>query len=211
MHKINKYSRIKKRSAILLPLFLLFITVKICPAQGDTLKTHAVNDTVILKKEAVLHSPRKAALYSTMLPGLGQVYNKKYWKVPVLYAGIAGLTYAIISTNNNYLNYRSAYRIRMDTIASTVDPYADKTSKTYLSTDELLNTTKYFHRWRDLSIFGAALLYVLNIVDATVDAHLFTFDVSDDLSLHVQPTWINTAGINNTRNSITGLSLHLNF
>lgn len=190
-------------------LFLLFSVTAAC-AQ-DTTKTSTAKDTVILKKEVVLHSPRKAAIYSTILPGLGQLYNKKYWKIPVLYAGIGGLTYAIIYNNNNYLDFRSAYRIRLDDDPKTIDPYADITSKDYQSTAELEANTKNFHRWRDLSIFGAALLYVLNIVDATVDAHLFTFDVSDNLTMHVQPAWITTAGINSYKSNVTGLSLRLNF
>jgi hypothetical protein len=204
------FRRIEKRFVILIHLLFLLLSVKVSPAQ-DTVKTSPAKDTMVLKKEAVLHSPKKAALYSTILPGLGQAYNKKYWKIPVLYAGIAGITYAIIYNNNNYLNYRNAYRERMDNDPTTIDPYSDKNSKYYLNDEYLLDITQYFHRWRDLSIFGATLLYVLNIVDATVDAHLFSFDVSDNLSLHFQPAWITTAGINRTANYITGLSLHLNF
>lgn len=210
MHNTGKYRCIKKKRAILINLLLLVVSLSTSYAQ-DTTKASKTKDTVILKQNVVLHSPRKASIYSTILPGLGQLYNKKYWKVPVLYAGIGGLTYAIISNNKNYLNYRSAYRIRMDGDATTIDPYADVNSKDYLSDKYLESVTKNFHRWRDLSIFGAALLYVLNIVDASVDAHLFSFDVSDDLSLHIRPAWITTAGINYSRRNVTGLSVHLNF
>lgn len=208
----------RKHNVILIQLFVWLFGIQVSFAQGDTTKISIAKDTVlrkdsvILKKETVVHSPRKAALYSTILPGLGQAYNKKYWKIPVLYAGIAGLTYSIIFYNNDYLHYRHEYRIRMDTIPSTIDLYADKNSKTYMSTEVLLANVKHAHRWRDLSIFGAALVYVLNIVDATVDAHLFSFDVSDDLSMRIQPIWINTtAGVNNWRSPVTGLSVHLNF
>jgi hypothetical protein len=210
MHKNNKYSFVKKRFQTVFQLFFLLFLIQSGSAQViDTLKTTGARDTVILKKQVVLHSPRKAALYSTMLPGLGQVYNKKYWKVGVLYAGLGALTYAIVANNKNYQLHRSAYRIRMDGDSTTIDEFADPASKEYMNDDFLLATTKGFHRWRDLSIFGAALVYVLNIVDASVDAHLFSFDVSDDLSLRVQPTYITTAGINRT--NLTGLSIRLNF
>lgn len=209
MHKNSKYGFDSK---ILFQLFFLLLVPPVMNAQViDTLKTTGPKDTVILKKTVIYHSPKQAALYSTMLPGLGQAYNKKYWKIPVLYACIGGITYSIIYNNNNYLTYRTAYRIRKDNDPSTVDEFADITSKNYLNDDNLLSLTKGYHRWRDLSIFGAALLYVLNIVDASVDAHLFLFDVSDNLSVNVQPVFITTAGINKPTVNMTGLSIHFNF
>ena len=192
----------------------MLLLTQIAPAQViDTLKTTTgPKDTVILKKEPVLHSPRKAALYSTMLPGLGQAYNKKYWKVGLVYACAGALTFFIIDNNNQYHRYRYAYRLRMDKDSSTVDEFGIPGSKNYRNDDYLLSYTKFYHRWRDLSIFGAALLYVLNIVDASVDAHLFSFDVSDDLSLRFQPTFISTASVNRMeRVNTTGLSLRLTF
>ena len=213
MHKKRKYGLIQTRFRFIVQLLFLLVSTSFVHAQViDTLKTTGPKDTVILKKELVKHSPRKAALYSTALPGLGQAYNKKYWKIPVLYACIGGLTYSIIYNNNNYITYRTAYRKRMDNDPTTIDEFAQVGTKNYLPDDYLLANTKGFHRWRDLSIFGAALLYVLNIVDATVDAHLFTFDVSDDLSLNVRPAFITTAGMNRTRSiNTTGLSVRLNF
>ncbi len=207
MHKKIKYSISKKKFLIAVRLvFLLALSGSAHAQVMDTLKTTGPRDTVILKKQINEPSPRKAAIYSTILPGLGQAYNKKYWKIPILYAGIAGLTYSIIYNNNNYLTYRSAYRIRKDTDPTTVDQFVG-----ILNDDYLLQYTKSFHRWRDLSIFGAALLYALNVVDATVDAHLSTFDVSDDLSLRIQPVFYTTAEINKPGVKITGLSVHLNF
>jgi hypothetical protein len=210
MHKKEKYCFIKKRFKTSLQLFFLFLSIHaVSSAQViDTVKTAGVHDTVILKKTVVLHSPKKASLYSTICPGLGQAYNKKYWKIPVLYAGFAGLGYSIYSNQKDYIRYRTAYRIRMDTDSTTTDEFV----KTIRNPDNLLKATKTLHRWRDLSIFGAALLYVLNIVDATVDAHLFSFDVSDDLSLNFQPAFFSTASITNKQPvNVTGLSIHLNF
>ena len=164
----------------------------------DTLR----NDTIPVIKITKYHSPKKAAILSAVLPGAGQVYNKKYWKVPLIYAGAAGLVYSFKFNQSRYLQYRNAYKFRIDADASTVDGYVGVYS------DDNLNTLqKYYHRYRDLTIIGFAVVYALNIVDASVDAHLFTFDVSDDLSMKVQPTFINTAGSNKYSTGI-GVSLH---
>lgn len=140
---------------------------------------------------------------STILPGAGQVYNKKYWKVPIIYAGAAGLAYSFQFNQSRYVKYRDAYKYRIDGDAATTDNYIG------IYSDDNLNTLqKYYHRYRDLTVIGFAALYALNIIDASVDAHLFTFDVSDDLTMKVEPTLINTAGMNNYT---TGLSLKLKF
>jgi hypothetical protein len=209
MHKKVKYCFSKKQFKTFLQLFFLFLSAHAASAQViDTVKTAGVHDTVILKKNVVPHSPRKASLYSAICPGLGQAYNKKYWKIPVLYAGFAGLGYSVYSNQKDYVRYRAAYRIRMDNDPATIDEFA----LTIKNNDRLLSATQTLHRWRDLSIFGTALLYLMNIVDATVDAHLFSFDVSDDLSLNFQPVSISTASLMNKQPvSVTGLSIHINF
>jgi hypothetical protein len=208
MHKKEQYCFIKKRFKTILQLFFLFLSVRAASAQViDTVKTAGVHDTVILKKTVVLHSPKKAALYSTVCPGLGQAYNKKYWKIPVLYAGFAGLGYAIYSNQKDYIRYRTAYRLRLDGDPATIDEFAYSIK----NADQLLGAVRTLHRWRDLSIFGTGLLYLMNIVDACVDAHLFSFDVSDDLSLNYQPVFISTASINKHPVNVAGLSIHINF
>jgi hypothetical protein len=208
MHKKEQYCFIKKRFKTVLQLFFLFLSVHAASAQViDTVKTVGVPDTVILKKTVVLHSPKKASLYSTMCPGLGQAYNKKYWKIPVLYAGFAGFGYLIYNNQKDYIRYRTAYRQRLDGDPATIDEFA----YTIKSADQLLGAVRTLHRWRDLSIFGTAMLYLMNIVDASVDAHLFSFDVSDDLSLNYQPVFISTASINKQPVNVTGLSIHINF
>lgn len=208
MHKVGKYGVTKIQYYIFVPFvcLLFFITTIQAQVTVDTTKTIRSKDTVILKKTAVLHSPRKAALYSTILPGLGQVYNRKYWKVPVIYAAAGALTYFIISNQKDYIMYRTAYRLRVDGDSTTIDQFADKYNES-----TLLTATQQTHKFRDLSIFGVTLLYLLNIVDASVDAHLFTFDVSDNLSLNVRPAFITTVGINTPKNNISGVSLHLTF
>jgi hypothetical protein len=151
---------------------------------GDTIRPAA-------KPAVKFHSPKKAALLSAALPGAGQVYNKKYWKLPVIYVGFAGLAYSFQFNQSRYVKYRNALKVRLDDDPATVDPYVDA-----YSDEDLTTLYQYYHRYRDLTVIGAAALYLLNIVDAAVDAHLFTFNVSDDLSINLHPTLINTAGTN---------------
>lgn len=169
-------------------------------------KKEPINDTtntVVTIKKGVSHSPKKAALLSTILPGAGQVYNKKYWKLPIIYAGAAGLAYSFQFNQSRYVKYRDAYKYRIDNDASTTDDYIG------IYSDDNLNTLqKYYHRYRDLTVIGFAALYALNIIDASVDAHLFTFDVSDNLSMKVEPTLINTVGMNNYTG---GINLRIRF
>lgn len=137
-------------------------------------------DTLV--KAPKVHSPKKAAIYSAVLPGLGQAYNRKYWKIPVIYVGFAGLGYAVYYTNNNYQEFRQAYALRLDTIIT------NDTHPLY-STSGLQLTRDAWHRNRDLSIVGCLALYTLQVIDATVDAHLYKFDekINDKLSLQLEP------------------------
>ncbi|MES2138353.1 MAG: DUF5683 domain-containing protein [Bacteroidota bacterium] len=154
------------------------------------------------KAKPAYHSPKTSALMSTIIPGLGQVYNKKYWKVPVIYAGLGGLAYSINQNQKKYSRYIEAYKFRIDGDSLTIDNFPRYS-------DENLNTLQqYYKRFRNLSVIGFTLIYVMNIVDASVDAHMFTFDVSDDLSFHIQPTLLNIA---NAKNYTTGLSLNITF
>jgi hypothetical protein len=133
------------------------------------------------RPKLVARDPKKAAIMSACLPGLGQAYNKKYWKIPIIYAGLGGLGYGIYFNHNYYKKYSNALRIRYDDDVSTVDPY------TSFSDDNLVTLKRTYQRWRDLCIIGSAALYTLNVIDAVVDAHLSSFDVSDDLSIHFRP------------------------
>ena len=127
-----------------------------------------------------LSKPGRAALYSAILPGAGQVYNKQYWKVPVIYAVGGVLGYFIIDNNNEYQEYRTSY------LAST-NPNSGLVITRAGSSSTLLNFRNYYRRNRDLSIILAVLAYGMNIMEANVAAHLREFDISDDLSLHWQP------------------------
>lgn len=130
------------------------------------------------------HSPRKACYYSAVLPGLGQIYNRKYWKVPIIYAGAIGLIYSIQFSNSYYKEYlgyyNRAYSLDSATKVNYNGPY--KNSPQYL-----LLLKDYYRRNRDLSIICFGLLYAMNIIDAYVDAQLFNFDISDKLTMELNP------------------------
>ena len=189
---------------------MLFFTLHISAQVKDSTlvtlsKDSLLKDTSSLVKINVkqIHSAKKAALLSVAFPGAGQIYNKKYWKLPIIYAGAAGLIYSLQFNHSRYVKYRNAYKYRIDNDATTVDGYVG------IYSDDNLNTLqKYYHRYRDLTVIGFAALYALNIIDASVDAHLFTFNVSDDLSLNIQPTLINTLG---SYKYTTGINVSMSF
>ncbi len=122
-------------------------------------------------------SPKKAALYSAILPGAGQVYTKKYWKVPIVYGGLVTSFYFITENNSKYIEYREAALLSHETGENQLG----------YSYSELKTLKEHYRRNRDLSYFSFVGVYILNIVDASVNAHLFSFDVSDDISMNIQP------------------------
>lgn len=158
-------------------VILLTINVKAQFPKKDTLPP----DT--LKLELIKpHSPNKAALFSAIIPGLGQAYNKKYWKMPIVYATIGTTLYFGISSQRNFNKYREAYRLRLDNDPNTIDEFDG-----ILSDSGIEGNIDFYQRNRDLSFILAGLFYVLNIVDAAVDAHLFHFPKNDNLSFNLQP------------------------
>ena len=140
-----------------------------------------VADSTLTKK----HSPKKAALMSAVLPGLGQVYNQKYWKVPLIYALGGTLIYFASQSSNSYNKYRETLITRIDSTYNGTDhfPEIPNVEPNSAIQEEMERTRKNM----ELAIIGTVLVYMLQIVDATVDAHLKYFDVSDDLSLMVKP------------------------
>ncbi len=143
-------------------------------------KEAAIPDTTFLRQ----HSPHRATFYSAVLPGLGQIYNQKYWKVPVIYAGFGGLIYYAGYNNFVYNKYKSAYEVKLR-IANGDTSLEDEYS--YLTTTAVSNLKDSWRRYRDLCFIGIGLLYVAQIIDADVDAHLFDYDISEDLSMRVEP------------------------
>lgn len=131
----------------------------------------------------VKHSPKKATLLSTFLPGAGQAYNKKYWKMPIIYAAGGTAVYGIIFYSKQYNDFKSAYNERITTGSNVDDVY------NRFQTPTLKNFRDSYRYYRDLSYIGLGAVYILQIVDAAVDAHFFDFKITDDLSLNVQPTY----------------------
>jgi hypothetical protein len=156
-------------------------------AQNDSITVSkevkiVIEDTVLQKKEAYDPlAPTRAAFYSAALPGLGQAYNKKYWKIPVIYAGIAAGVYFYIQSDNDYDRFRDAYKRRL--AGFTDDEFFGTGTTAAISNDRLIDAQRSAQRNKDVSVIVSLVFYLLNIVDANVDAHLRQFDVSEDLSI----------------------------
>ena len=149
--------------------------------------------STLIAQESVVKIPKRAGLYSAILPGAGQVYAKKYWKVPIIYAGLIISAYYIKENHNLYDLYKQTYINRWE--GNRTDEF------TYSDTD-LRTLTEYYRRNAEVSALLFTLTYVLNIVDASVSAHLFNYDVSEDISLHIQPIYM-------AKENASGLSLSI--
>mgnify|MGYP000976669704 CR=1 FL=1 len=151
-------------------------------------------DSIKIKKPIIEHSPRKATIYSAVLPGLGQIYNRKYWKLPLIYGGFATFGYFINFNNDQYIKYRSAYADFSDDDPNTKSYEKLDAYPAYLKQDKLsqfktaLKSAKDgARRNRDLVVISTAVFYAANIIDASVDAHFFNFDIGDDLTINWIP------------------------
>ena len=133
------------------------------------------------------HSPTKAAIMSACLPGLGQIYNRKWWKVPIVYAGLGGLGYMAYNNYYEYSSYRNAYKFKTSNHEEvTLSQYELELANKY--SDGQLQTYKDSYQ-RNFELFTIITVawYGLNILDACVDGHLYSYDISDDLSLSIDP------------------------
>ncbi|NNC85304.1 MAG: hypothetical protein HKN75_04425 [Bacteroidia bacterium] len=179
-----------------LPAIKILFLVLLCGASYNSfaqLDTTGTAEEYKIKK----HSPTKATLLSVVLPGSGQIYNKKYWKAPIVYGGLAAFTIATIDNDDKYQLYRDEYVYRLNNNDST-----SNSNLANFPTDVIQSRRDIFRRNRDISIISLSLVYVLQIVDAHVDAHLFEFNVDENLSLNIQPQMMPI------QNSLhTGLSL----
>ncbi|MBL0911980.1 MAG: hypothetical protein IBJ09_06360 [Bacteroidia bacterium] len=156
----------------------------------DTVKTGNMvitADTVAakgpkIKKIRPPRDPVKATWMAVGLPGLGQIYNRRYWKLPIVYGAFAGASYFLATNQINFARARNSYRGKILIPGYTVHPDYANYSKEQIATER-----DYYRRNRDIAIGVMAGVYLLQIVDAVVDAHLSTFDVSNDLSFQVRP------------------------
>ncbi|MBV1924840.1 MAG: hypothetical protein KUG68_12520 [Flavobacteriaceae bacterium] len=170
----------------LLIILLLCAVVFSSAQESDSLSVKKeeiviAKDSDLIKEPYDPLTPSKAAFYSAVLPGLGQAYNKKYWKIPIIYAGIATGVYFHIQNDKEYDRFRNAYKRRL--AGFTDDEFYGEGTSPLVSTDRLIDAQKSAQRNKDLSIVMSLVFYLVNIIDANVDAHLRQYNVSDDLSL----------------------------
>lgn len=150
----------------------------------------------LMEVPAFKPTPTKAVIYSAIFPGLGQIYNRKYWKLPLVYGAFMGCAYAISWNNRNYQDYLQGYKdilsddpminnSWMNFMPANGDPEEYVTNANFK--DQLKRSKDYYRRYRDLSIIITVGVYFITMIDAYVDAQLFDFDISPDLSLRVEP------------------------
>ncbi|MBL87796.1 MAG: hypothetical protein CMO82_14225 [Winogradskyella sp.] len=181
---------------------LCFISISFSSAQvendstsvGLDKETVLIDNALIEKKEIDPLRPSKAAFYSAILPGAGQFYNKKYWKIPIVWGAIGTGVYFYIRNDKQYDRYRDAYKRRL--AGFTDDEFSDANGNPLISNDGLIRAQQQFRRNKEVSLLVTIGLYALNIIDANVDAHLLQFNVDENLSLspHYQYNQIENSG-----------------
>ena len=192
----------------LLMLVFILLPTQFISAQIESdsifLKDANIAVEIDTSKIDILHSPKKAGWLS-VLPGLGQAYNKKYWKIPIIYAALLTNTYFLVKNNQEYIKYRDAYIMRIDEDPETIDDFPNYT------TENLRVLKNQYWKYRDLNLIIMAGIYTLNILDAVVDAHFYTYDIGDDLSLRITPVVVPSLGFGSRHSAYTGLSFSLSF
>ena len=205
----------------LLTIVVVLLTTVVCQAQqADStlvvMDSLAVSDarillpddstSVVVKKEKIRRdwstwrpNPKRALWLALVLPGAGQIYNRKYWKLPIFYGGFIGCLYALSWNNTMYKDYSQAYLDISDNDPSTASYNkflhlgVEINSSNEARYRDLFRSRKdKYRRWRDMSVIAMVVVYALSVIDAYVDAELSEFDISKDLSLRVQPTAIPT-------------------
>jgi hypothetical protein len=140
-----------------------------------------IENETLTKKAIDPLRPSKAAFYSAILPGLGQVYNKRYWKVPIVWGAIGAGVYFYVNNDQQFDRYRDAYKRRLAGFKD--DEFYGPNDSPFISDDGLIRAQQQFRRNKEISILVTLGLYALNIIDANVDAHLLQFNVDQNLSL----------------------------
>ena len=190
------FSFAQKNIKTITPVDTTPVTTKIIAEKKIDATKEIKKDTTVKK-----HSPKIAATRSAMFPGLGQIYNKKYWKLPIVYGAMGVSTYIFLDNIKTYREYRFAYNARYK--ASLPAPRTD--SADYFKLDNIYKIIQpesiraarnKFRQYVDYSVLFFILMWGLNVVDATVDAHLQSFDVSPNLSLSIEPGRSQMAGTN---------------
>lgn len=171
------------------------------PAYPVKQNKEARNDSVPEKS----HSITRAAVYSAVLPGLGQAYNRKYWKIPIIYAGFGVIGYFIWSNTQEFNQYKEAYVYTANGETYEIDnPLVGRYNLT-----QLKDGMDYYKRNRDLSYIIGGVWYIANVLEAYVDAHFFDYDISEDLTMRVSPSAVSVPAI--AREPVAGLKITLKF
>ncbi|MCD8281696.1 MAG: DUF5683 domain-containing protein [Prevotella sp.] len=190
------------------------------PLRADSLVADSVKSVRVRRDWTTWKpNPKRAMWLALVFPGGGQIYNRKYWKLPIFYGGFVGCAYAWSWNNQMYSDYKQAYLDLTDDDDSTrsyeqfLHLGAEITSSNLSRYQTLFSKRKdRFRRYRDLSFFCIIAVYALSVIDAYVDASLSEFDISEDLSMHIEPAYISTGNYNNPlKGGGPGVQCSLNF
>lgn len=182
-------------------LFCFLFSILAANAQQDSLAVKTENTTEEQEKDYEPYNalaPSKAAFYSAVLPGLGQAYNGSYWKIPIAYAGLGTGIYFYLDNDKQYDRYRNAYK---DRLAGRTDEFEGR-----ITTDGLIRAQEFYQKNKEISLLVTVGVYILNIVDANVEAHLRQFNVDEDLTVRPNLDFDAFSGKTNY-----GLTLNFNF
>lgn len=203
-----------------------WLSANAATVMSDSIYITETSDTIVVQSEPQTSQvaiadfqpdAQKAVWLAAVVPGLGQIYNRQYWKVPIIYGGTLGLVYGITWNDRMYVDYRKGYVDLMDKDPNTnyfehllpSGVVLDNSNSSYY-TKIIKTKLDNYRRYRDLCIIGTAVLYLLSIIDAYVDAQMFDYDISPDLSLEVAPTLIAPSSSYEQDTSV-GLSCKLKF
>lgn len=181
-----------RRHAHLVITLVAMLLLSVTARAQDTVV--AKQDTVVAKKDTVVakkeHSAKRAAIMSAIIPGSGQIYNGKWWKTPIIYAGFGGFGYLAYSNFSDYRLFLTAYKYKTGDLDEGVIPSEDAIRLAeYYQAGQLKSYKDSYRRNFELYCIIMVAWYGLNIVDAIVDGHLYTYDIGDDLSLHIDPVF----------------------
>ena len=188
------------------PFYIYFLLIYFTIANSFSQESEVlkIKDTIV--SNTTIYNPlapSKAAFYSAILPGLGQAYNKKYWKIPFVYAALGSGVYFYSTNNNNYNRARTAYKLRKN---GKPDEFDGLNGNPFLSEDALISAQKGYKKDKDLSLLVTVGLYVLQIIEASTNAHLLQHNV--DNSLTINPKLIKNT---TTNRAIVGAQINFKF